>query len=125
MIKEKNAVDAYFATIHMAGDINHARQICRKFVMSGNCVQLTPCEFIYTGGMEVGFTVRLMNYARFPRELDEIDSDALQLACQLCRELCQLSFTIETPHTSTYYTDDNFKSEASQLSVNPERAVKK
>lgn len=113
MIKETNAVDAYFATIHMAGDINHARQICRRFVMSGNCVQLTPCEFIYTGGLEAGFTVRFMNYARFPREQDEIDSHALQLACQLCRELYQLSFTIETPYTSTYYTDDNFKKEVS------------
>lgn len=111
MIKENNAVDAYSVTIHMAGDISHARQICRRFVMSGNCVQLVPCEYIYTGGMEAGFTVRLMNYARFPRDQDEIDASALQLACQLCRELCQLSFTIETPHTSTYFTDDDFRKE--------------
>lgn len=111
MIKENNAVESYFATIHMAGDINHARQICRKFVMSGNCVQLVPCEYIYTGGMEAGFSVRFMNYARFPCEQDEIDAAAFQLACQLCRELCQLSFTIETPHTSSYFIDDEFRKE--------------
>lgn len=40
-------VDTFYATIHMAGDIDHARQIIRIFALEGVCVQLQPCEYIY------------------------------------------------------------------------------
>lgn len=108
MIKQIEKADAYHATIHMAGDYDDARRVCRKFVMCGACVQLAACEYIYTAGMESGFTVRIMNYAKFPRSEDEIENLALQLACQLCRELCQKSFSIETPRASKYFVDSDF-----------------
>lgn len=108
-IESRNEVDAYHATIHMAGDINHARQVCRKFVMDGACVQLAPCEYVYTGGMEAGFTCRIMNYARFPADKTTIDDKAERLARMLCQELCQISFSIETPNSCRYYQDDVLK----------------
>lgn len=108
-IELRNEVAAYHATIHMAGDINHARQVCRKFVMEGACVQLAPCEYIYTGGMEAGFTCRIMNYARFPADKAAIDNKAERLARILCQELCQISFSIESPEACRYYQDGAFQ----------------
>lgn len=109
MFEIKNICKSFHATIHMAGDINHARQICRKFVMSGACVQVTPCEYIYTGGLETGFTVRIMNYARFPRTDEAILDMASELALLLGEELCQKSYSIETPVHSYYFEHSGYK----------------
>lgn len=102
-IVKANTVGQFHATIHMAGDYKHAKQICRLFVMEGACVQLQECDYIYTGGAESGFTARIMHYARFPKEKDEIYSQAERLAYRLCRELGQTSFSIETPQESIYF----------------------
>lgn len=96
-------VDTFYATIHMAGDIDHARQIIRIFVLEGACVQLQPCEYIYTGGLESGFTARILSYARFPKSDGDILNQAFRLAETLCRRLGQVSFSIETPHKCAYY----------------------
>lgn len=102
-INKVNTVTQFHATIHMAGDINHARQICRLFVLEGACVQLAACDYIYTGGMETGFTARIMHYARFPKEESELLDQAQRLAYILCEHLGQMSFSIETPRESIYY----------------------
>lgn len=103
------SVEQFHATIHMAGDINHARQLCRKFVREGACVQMASCDYIYTGSMESGFTARIMHYARFPKEKDSIEDQALRLAMFLAEELCQASFSIETTDKSSYYEDAKIK----------------
>lgn len=105
---EINSVESMHYTIHMAGDVDDARQVCRKFVMIGACVQLSPCQYIYTGGMEDGFTARIMHYARFPSTRERLSEQAKELANLLAEELCQLSYSIESDMFSTYYQREGF-----------------
>lgn len=107
--KETAAVDTSYATIHMAGDINHARRVIAKFCDIGACVQLQPCDYIYTRGSEAGFTARFMNYGRFPRTPGEIYEQALLLADTLGEELSQKSFSIETESTTVYFTHSDLR----------------
>lgn len=98
-----------YATLHMAGDYNHAKALSRKFVMRGACVQLSPCEYIYTGGVEEGFTARIIRYPRFPKTLDELTKEAVGLGNFLAEELGQVSFSVETSETTYYFTHPTFK----------------
>lgn len=106
--KQINSVTPIFYTIHMAGDINDARRICRAFVMEGACVQLTQCQYVYTGGMEDGFTVRIMHYARFPSERERLQSQAERLAALLAEALSQISYSIESDVDCVYYQREGF-----------------
>jgi hypothetical protein len=94
----------YTAQIYMAGDIAHARQVCRRFCSSGLCVTLEPVEFIYTGGAEDGFRVGLINYPRFPARNEDTFDKAVRLANQLRDELCQHSYSIVTPSVTVWDT---------------------
>lgn len=98
-----HAVKPMHYTIHMAGDIQDARRIIRKFVLEGACVQLNPCSYIYTGGLEEGFTARIMHYARFPSSRKRLRSQAARLAKWLASELAQASYSIESDLSCTYH----------------------
>lgn len=106
-----NDCETYTFKIHMAGDYNHARQLCRKFVMVGACVQLTKCQYIYTGGLEDGFIVSLINYPRFERTEEYIRNQAKDLAEYLAFELCQKSYTIEGKDKTYYFESTTYKKE--------------
>lgn len=106
--KQINSVAPMFYTIHMAGDIIDARRVCRNFVMEGACVQLAPCQYIYTGGMEDGFTIRIMHYARFPSERQRLQGQAERLAELLAEGLSQLSYSIESDIDCRYYQREGF-----------------
>lgn len=105
----RNTAKSFFATIHIAGDIDQAEFLCRQWVMKGACVQLSPCSYVYTGGVEDGMTVRLMQYPRFQRSEVEILEMAQELGSYLAQELCQISFSIETPYNTTYYQADGYE----------------
>lgn len=98
-----DSVESHYATIHMAGDISQAEAIIRKFCDVGACVQVAPCNYIYTRGQESGFTARIMNYARFPRTPQQVWDLARDLADILAEELSQKSFSIETNERSVYF----------------------
>lgn len=106
----KQAVTSAFSfKIHMAGNAEDAIRVCRKFCLSGACVQVWPCQYVYTGGLEDGFIVSLMNYARFPQDKETLGYKAIELAGQLAHELCQASFSIEGPDESAYYENKLLK----------------
>lgn len=100
---------SFYATVHIAGDIDNARQLLRKWVMRGACVQLAECDYIYTGGLERGMTVRLMQYPRFERPKQEIVEMAVELGKYLAQELCQISFSIETPDNTFYFQAEGYE----------------
>jgi len=88
----------FTAQIYVAGDINQAKQICRKYCMDvGLCVTVEPVDYIYTGGAEAGVRVGLINYPRFPAEPCDIRARAIDLARTLRVGLSQHSFSIVTP----------------------------
>lgn len=77
--------------------------------MRGACVQLSECDYIYTGGCERGMTARIMQYPRFERPENEILDMAVELGTFLAQELCQISFSIETPYNTTYYQAEGYE----------------
>ncbi len=105
----KNTSKSFYATIHIAGDIKYAGLLIRQWTMRGACVQLAECDYIYTGGMERGMTVRIIQYPRFERHENEILDMAVELGTFLAQELCQISFSIETPHNTTYYQAEGYE----------------
>jgi ferredoxin len=89
--------------IHIAGDYDQARQVCREYCLSvGLCVTVTPTTFIYTGGEEAGVTVGVRHYPRFPSEPSELRRKAMELAELLRARLCQFSFMIEGPGSTEW-----------------------
>lgn len=100
---------SFFATIHIAGDINYAGSLIRQWAMRGACVQLAECDYIYTGGSERGMTARIMQYPRFERPESEILDMAVELGTFLAHKLCQISFSIETPYNTTYYQAEGYE----------------
>jgi len=77
----------------MAGDVDHARQIVRRWCKETPCcVTVTPTTFIYSGGEESGFVVGFRNYPRFPSDAASIGARATDLAERLRRELGQDSY---------------------------------
>jgi hypothetical protein len=88
----------WWVNIHIAGNYDDARRICREFCMEvGECVTVTPTTYIYTGGEEAGVLVRFINYPRFPREAPQIMATAAELAERLMFGLSQHSYTLENP----------------------------
>ena len=97
--------DSYHVVIHMAGDIVGAKSSCQAFCNRvGLCVTVTPTTYIYTGGREEGFTVRLINYPRFPKADRELWVLARELAQGLRTSLGQESFTLEAPDRMEWYS---------------------
>ncbi|QAY01412.1 hypothetical protein ZPAH1_orf00398 [Aeromonas phage ZPAH1] len=103
VFKETNTCGNYFASIHMAGPIEQAKNIASKWTLKGQCVQFTEVEYVYTGGRERGFVARFINYPRFPKQEYLIYQDAKELAILLAKELGQMSFTIETSMGNDFY----------------------
>lgn len=95
----------HWARICMAGPALYAERVCAAFCLEvGLCVTLTPTKYIYTGGQEDGFVVGLINYPRFPSTPEEIDEKAEALGRRLMESLAQLSFTIETPQRTRWFS---------------------
>jgi len=80
---------------------NKAKNICRGYCDEvGLCVTIEPTYFIYTDGQEDGVKVGLINYPRFPKEVEDIKEDAIKLARTLKEAFGQkrvsIVFTDET-----------------------------
>ena len=88
--------------------IDDVRKICQEYVKSGDCVTVTPTEFIYTDGNEPGVIIGYINYPRFPQSPAEILEKAKILAMILLEELKQYRITITTPEMSLMIERDGF-----------------
>lgn len=91
------SVESYSVDIHIAGNVEAAREICRRVCMEGLCVSLSTEDFIFTGGMESGVRVGLINYPRFPLAPLVILDKALRLAKELIVGLHQSSCCVVAP----------------------------
>jgi hypothetical protein len=99
--------------IFIAGDLAQAKQICREHCFeAGLCVTVEPIDYIYTGGVEAGVRVGLINYPRFPVERMELESQAYKLARRLMLGLCQHSYSIVGPDKTAWFSR---RPEATQL----------
>lgn len=89
-ITEREA-PTFRADIHIAGSRAAATEACREFCLRGLCVTIAEEDFIYTGGMESGVRIGLINYPRFPSDSQAIFDKALTLARFLIERLHQQS----------------------------------
>lgn len=103
-------IPTFTADIYMAGDLDTARAALRRYCLDvGLCATLTATDFVYTGGMEAGIRVGLINYPRFPTMNAVLKMRAADLASYLRKELCQHSFTIVMPDETVW---DSLREEA-------------
>lgn len=97
--------EMYDGKIH---SIEKVHKICSEYVNEINdCVTITPTEFVYVGGSEIGVVVGYISYPRFPRSRKEIRSRAIKLAEILMVELNQYRVTITTPYKSFMLENKN------------------
>jgi hypothetical protein len=91
--------------IFIAGDVEQAKQACREWTLEvGACVTVEQLSFIYSGGEESGLKIGLINYPRFPTELDTLLGKARSLADLLMHRLCQLSYSIVAPDRTYWHS---------------------
>lgn len=92
----------YGFIIHMAGDYNQAQQVLRNYCSNhGACVSITKTKYIYSGGEEEGFIVRVINYPRFSKSYSVLEGIANSIAYRLMCALNQGSYTIEPYKSNT------------------------
>jgi hypothetical protein len=100
----RDFTEAHSVSIYIAGDILMIRHYCREFCMEGLCVTVTPTDFVFTGGMETGAQIGLVNYPRFPSTTEHIDATAENLTRFLIERLHQHSALIDGPEGTTWLT---------------------
>jgi hypothetical protein len=93
----------YQFDIYIAGDYALACNLLQKYVERGECVSITPCDYIYKYGRESGVKVTLINYPRFPRAAYVLEKIAKEIGEILMDGLSQGSFTVVCPNRSFYY----------------------
>lgn len=72
--------------------------LCSRYCDAvGLCVTITPTTFVYTGGLEKGAAVGLINYPRFSEGRSWLRRHALELAEQLQIVLAQKRVSIVFP----------------------------
>lgn len=84
----------YKVDIFIAGDRRAATEACREFCLEGLCVSITEADFVFTGGMESGVRVGLINYPRFPTDGESLLDTGVRLGRFLIERLHQSSCTV-------------------------------
>jgi hypothetical protein len=114
----------YKANIYIGGDLADARRICRQHCNDvGLCVTLEPVEFVYTGGLETGVRVGLINYPRFPATQAAIFQTAEELALLLIEGLHQQSASIVATDRTVWLTKREATSPAIPIPSSREETV--
>ena len=92
--------------IWIAGDYDDALRACREFCSNeGACFAVSRAAYPYTGGMEDGLCVTLINYPRFPKSEAELADKAIRLGGFLREKLYQDSFTVEGPDKTVWLSN--------------------
>lgn len=98
------AAPSHTFRIWIAGDYRDAIRAVREFAEEGLCAAVAPAAYVYTGGMEDGVCVTLINYPRFPKSQWDLKAIAERLAEHLRSRLYQDSYSIEGPNETVWIT---------------------
>jgi hypothetical protein len=102
-MRTEKTCSSYYCELYLAGPFIVAEQIIREYCFTeGFCVTVTPTKYIYTGGEELGYVVKVINYARFPKDHEYLLSCAEELAELLVAKTFQKSYSILTPDFSKF-----------------------
>lgn len=98
-------VPSYPVSIFIAGNAKEASLRARGYCDDvGLCVTVTETRYMFTGDMEFGVIVGLINYPRFPNDPETIWAHAEALGERLCRGLQQESYTIQAPDKTVWFS---------------------
>lgn len=106
---ESKEAPTYTVEIFIGGDLSDIRRVCRDFCLDGACVSITPCDFAFTGGLESGARIGLINYPRFPMEPEQINLHAENLAKALIEGGAQSSCSIVTPERTIFLSRRSYQ----------------
>jgi len=93
---------SYSVDIFIAGSRHSATEVMREFCLDGECVTVTEADYVYTGGMESGVRVGLINYARFPRGPETLWDRGIEIGRLLIERLHQQSCSVVAPDRSAF-----------------------
>lgn len=72
------------SAIYISARRHTVQDVCAEFCKkSPCCVTVEPVDFIFTGGSQSGFRVKLINYPRFESDIETIKQKADSLALNL------------------------------------------
>ena len=101
---EQLECETFWARVYMAGNIENAKNTCRKFCQSGFCINIYETDYIYNSGEEIGFCVELINYPRFPETDGVILDTAKDIDNQLLVDCFQVSYMIVTSNKTYWHS---------------------
>lgn len=92
------------ADIFIGGSRSAATEACREFCLRGLCVSIAAADFVFTGGLESGVRVGLINYPRFPSSRDKLMQIARELAEFLIVRLHQSSCVVVSDDLTLWFS---------------------
>lgn len=95
------------STIYIAGDLPMIKATCRAFCLKGECVTVTPTDFVYLGAMEHGAAIGFINYPPFETTQEQQKANAKELAECLMAACSQRSCTIVSDDETEYLKNEN------------------
>lgn len=93
---------SYSVDIFIAGNRQSATEAMREFCLRGECVTISDADYVYTGGMEEGVRIGLINYARFPRGHETLWQIGIDMGRFLIERLHQQSCSVVAPDRSAF-----------------------
>lgn len=96
---------SYTFDIYVTGSRSAVEDYLQEYCMkNGFCFSIIPLEYIYSGGKESGYSVRIINYARFPKGEEQLEEIANHVAKKLIEKTNTWSASVVTPTHSYYIT---------------------
>lgn len=100
----------HWCNIYGAGDLNTVKLACQEFCLAGGlCVTVTPSTYIYCGGLEEGYCVRLINYPKYPTTHEKLIAVAKRLGITILNKTFQHSVLVQTSSSTFWYTKRDHK----------------
>ena len=95
--------------VHETGEtlpLSIVNEVCQEYVDAvGLCVNITPFEFIYSGGRESGVNIGLIHYPRFPSGREVVRAHVLEMAGRLRIALRQSRVSVVMPNETVMIGD--------------------
>lgn len=94
--------EAWRIEIYVSGRYDDILRCLQQQAIRGACYSIQPTDYVFTYGAEAGAKITLINYARFPQQIDVAEKDALKLAECLILHTGMGSASVVTPTTSYF-----------------------
>lgn len=96
--------------LYIAGFNSQIEQLAQKFCSdNGLCVFVNEGKYLYMHGFEHGSEILLINYARFPKDYEQLHDLAIKLAHYLLENTSQKSCSVVGEQQTHWITIDTYQ----------------